>query len=442
MKNGISNLSEQELYFAKCSPIPYGCGKEKLSVTKIQVRNSSLIQYEKFISKEEVNWMNGRDLETNSFAPDESEIAWSNYADYKTSSISDNKDSCFEFNSIEEAYPVHDIRKLKKYSGQVKEGTKKRIRRALDIFLQVNRERVIFNPVSGNHQKFTVGFITLTIPYNESFISGKVAHKLALAPFIDWLHKTKKINMYLWKAERQQPLDSNGKLKHSLGQLHYHIIVSDFIHYQEIRDKWNYLMKKNNWLPTDDAGEILYNPNSTDVHAVTDLEDLEAYLSKYVAKSQYSHVVKDGVILELPKNEKGKHIQPKELAPDEYLCKAIEVSGNLMIVPDTVEGKVWDCSKNIKGKKLFEFDKIVENNNRLEDIRNFHNVEVVQLNKCSIIKSFKSLKHLYMSLEQLFNYCCYICSILYTDFTIISHHEQLKNIGTWFGIVFNFGNSS
>jgi len=69
------------------------------------------------------------------------------------------------------------------------------------------------------------------------------------------------------------------------GQIHYHIITPTFIHYQQIRDKWNYLQMKGGFL--DDYKERFHstNPNSTDVHSMKNIRDVEAYLCKYMLKN-------------------------------------------------------------------------------------------------------------------------------------------------------------
>lgn len=179
----------------------------------------------------------------------------------------------------------------------VTKGSQKRIARAVDLLMQLSPKRWITNPVTGKRETHTISFITLTIPAKETHIEASEGHKKALAP---WLLKMKRkvgLNTYIWKAEFQ-----------ANGQLHYHITTPSWIHYQTIKDEWNNILSGAGLLKQwhiDNPGKM---PNSTDVHKVYKLNNIQAYLTKYLSKAT----------------------QDKKTT-----------------------GKIWDCSSNLKGIKHF-----------------------------------------------------------------------------------------
>ena len=213
------------------------------------------------------------------------------------------------------------MRAKKSYSGTVTHHTKKRIRTAVNLLLQVSPTKRILNEVTGKQQNFKINFITLTIPVQEYRIDAKDCYTNCLKPFLQWMQKTLSIRHYIWKAELQGKTDYKGKQKKNNGQLHYHITTNMYIHYQTIQNKWNYLLSKAGYMNEYNERFKRTNPNTTDVHAVYKIKDLEAYLVKYISKED-----KDS---------------------------------------ESIKGKIWDCSKTLKGKKLFSVEWNETNEHRL-----------------------------------------------------------------------------
>jgi len=201
------------------------------------------------------------------------------------------------------------MKKRKAYSGTVTKHGQKRIRTAVNLLLQISPTKKILNPVNNKLQNFKINFITLTIPVQSVRIQPKECYSNCLKPFLQWLQKTRGIKHYIWKAELQQSKDFHGKIKKNKGQLHYHITTNVFIHYQDIQNKWNYLLQKAGYIHEYKEKFNSINPNTTDVHAVYKIKDLEAYLVKYISKED--------------KNA------------------------------ESLQGKIWDCSKILKGKKYY-----------------------------------------------------------------------------------------
>lgn len=175
-------------------------------------------------------------------------------------------------------------------------GAKKRLTKAITLLVQTTKKRWLYNEVIKKKVLHQLSFITLTVSDPEKKLSGTEAYKQLLSHFLAWMRRTKQINTYIWKAELQ-----------ANGQIHYHITTPAFINYQEIRDKWNNLQKKAGLLEKYHENKKHYNANSTDIHSVHNINDLSAYLIKYITKE----------------------------------------SQNV----ESLGGKVWDCSDNLSKAK-------------------------------------------------------------------------------------------
>lgn len=169
-----------------------------------------------------------------------------------------------------------------KYTGRVTSFAERNIRRAVDLLLQASPKRVIFNPVLGMFHGFRLGFVTLTVS-DQVLRPHCEVYKKCLRPFLDWLRKRR--CLYIWKVELQER-----------GQVHYHLTVNSFIHYQDIQNKWNRLQHKAGYLDGFAKVHRHYKPNSTDVHSVRNIADIEAYLVKYICKAEKNGTVGSGKV--------------------------------------------------------------------------------------------------------------------------------------------------
>lgn len=188
--------------------------------------------------------------------------------------------------------------KSEKYTGKVTTGARKRIAKAITLLIQSSPERRVLNPVTMKFQKFKLSFITLTISDNKRNLTAKEAYKLLLEPFLRTCRERFGVTAYVWKAELQKR-----------GQIHYHITSNAFIPHSQVRECWNNLQRKHGLLNDFKARYGHENPNSTDIHSVYKIKNLEAYLVKYLCKVE---------------GEKAATV-----------------------------GKVWDCSLNLKKHNYF-----------------------------------------------------------------------------------------
>jgi len=274
---------------------------------------------------------------------------------------------------------ISKVRKTQ-YSGQLREGTKKRMARAIDLLVQVSTKRWVDNPITGFTQPHRLSFITITVSQIKNLTQRQV-YDSCFKHFLQWLRRTQKVNTYIWKVEFQKR-----------GQIHYHITTPSWIHYQSIRDKWNNLQKKagiiDNYRREQQAYHkeeftarpwlyklwnhqkqlAAYNkgikdnwtdPNSTDIHEVKHIKDLSNYLKK-------------------------------------EFCKSIQN-------PDT-DGKVWDCSLNLKKIGYYQSEYNFDLLNHLIKLKYENKVHEKELEQCSVILPYKQGIEQFMTLPQLTEY--------------------------------------
>jgi hypothetical protein len=240
----------------------------------------------------------------------------------------------------------HELQRHKTYSGTVTDHAANRIKRTVDVFLQRSPERTIWNTATNQQNQFRAAFCTLTIP-DEKEVDGKEAYK-GLKVFLDHFRKpqTKKalseqLRSYIWKAELQKR-----------GQIHYHITTNSFLNLWEVRRVWNGVCFRRGWMRDYILRYGNTNPNSTDIHAVYKVNDLQAYLSKYLSKNGRTDVSEYGF--------------------------------SVPIFEPTINGKVWDASRDIKVPR-FSYELDEDTYLRIGEGRMAGEIKVVQQDRCQIL---------------------------------------------------------
>lgn len=238
------------------------------------------------------------------------------------------------------------------YDGLLNFNSIKRLKRAIELLVATATEKEAMNFKTGKRFKFKVNFVTLTLPAPQEDVTDKMLKRYCLDVWIKAAKRLFKLNNYVWRAERQKN-----------GNIHFHILSDVYMPFDELRNSWNQRLNRYHFIqaytakhsamtfaqyldaypPTEKspiekkreaykrgASSGWRHPNSTDVHSVNNVRDLAAYMVKYMAK--------------LKKNEQ------------------------------KIEGKVWDCSKNLKRKDSIEF--IIDN-----EVNNLIN-EAIEVHKC------------------------------------------------------------
>ncbi len=184
----------------------------------------------------------------------------------------------------------------KLYTGKLTDFAKRNIKFAINLLVAQAKWKEVINPATDTPYKFKVNFITLTLSAKQGSLSDKTIKNEMLSPWIRVMRDTFNLRSYVWRAERQQN-----------GNIHFHFVTDTYILYSDIRDNWNHQQAKFHFIDDFRNKNKSEFPNSTDVHSVIHIRNLAAYLVKYMSKNE----------------------------------RAL----------DTIEGKIWDCSSNLKTKE-------------------------------------------------------------------------------------------
>ena len=181
-----------------------------------------------------------------------------------------------------------------------------KLRAAVNWLISAAEEKTVYHAEKDFHFNFKVGFCTLTIPGGQAPPSDRDFKTKLLNPWLTLMREQYGLKNYVWKLELQES-----------GMPHVHITWDTFIHHSTIRTTWNRLLRAAGliecytakfWrctfqeylklIPAKQAAnrakafkawergtsEGWRNPNSTDIHSVSSVKDLAAYIVKYMSK--------------------------------------------------------------------------------------------------------------------------------------------------------------
>jgi hypothetical protein len=219
--------------------------------------------------------------------------------------------------------------KEKAYSGDITQGARKRMAKAVTLMSQIVKPVWMINPVNNRPTPHRFSFVTLTVASGQ-LLTAREGYDLLLQHFLQWLRRTKNVELYVWKAEFQKR-----------GQLHYHLVFPDWIHYAEIRAKWNELQKKAGLLDEYAKKYGHFNPNSTDIHETKGVHNMKAYIMKEMGKSANANKLRAMAMAD-------SLIKAGEL-PEEKRKATVEDYTESLVM----DGKVWGCSTCLSAAKYF-----------------------------------------------------------------------------------------
>jgi len=195
----------------------------------------------------------------------------------------------------------------KDHAGKVSVHAKRKISKAIEYLLFLSREKELPDTYNGRNYKFRLAFITLTLPSKQVHSDQEIKEQ-CLNQFLIEARKKWNVKNYLWRAEKQKN-----------GNIHFHILVDKFIPWSVLRDSWNRIINKLDYVSNyrdemrrfhdggfkvrqdlikqwDYKSQIkAYNsqkvkdwnsPNSTDIHSVHKVKNIQAYVSKYCTKDE------------------------------------------------------------------------------------------------------------------------------------------------------------
>lgn len=189
--------------------------------------------------------------------------------------------------------------KENKHNGKLSAKSSKELKTVVNWLVSSAKKKTIYHKETEKNYTFKVNFVTLTLPDTLSEITDTDFKEKLLNPFLTYARKYLGLKNYVWKIEFQE----NGKL-------HAHLTCDNFIYWKDIRKAWNRRLKANGYLEQFINKFGHDDPNSTDIHAVYKINDVAAYLSKYMAKND--QLIKNikgriwGCNYELTRNSKPK----------------------------------------------------------------------------------------------------------------------------------------
>jgi len=170
------------------------------------------------------------------------------------------------------------------------------------------KEKWVYDKDTKSRYKFKVNFVTLTLPSFTQGISDNKFKSVLLHNFINQMRYRYGLKNFVWKVEAQKN-----------GNIHAHFTTDTYLPWQGIREVWNRILLKNGLMEeyTEKHSSMSFNkycktynpknkiarkkmlkryrkgvssgwsdPNSTDVRSVYKIDDIAAYLAKYMAKDQ------------------------------------------------------------------------------------------------------------------------------------------------------------
>lgn len=201
-----------------------------------------------------------------------------------------------------------------------------RINRIVSWFTCLAKERRSEHEKKILHYRLT--FVTLTLCaaqfHKDDFIKRNLLNRFLIRLSRDPYN----VENYFWRAEAQEN-----------GNIHFHIIIDKYIHYKELRNEWNAILKDYGYIEkyqskmleffkdgfrmsdnvqdkrTEEQQRAAYeqnkksnftDPNTTDIHNLKFVNNIAAYISKYCAKNNRYFELKvkdtDAVISQLKRN--------------------------------------------------------------------------------------------------------------------------------------------
>lgn len=290
------------------------------------------------------------------------------------------------------------------YDGSFTDHARKRLMSAIDILIQRNPTRKIWNPISESEHDFSINFITLTIA-SDIAIGARQGYDLLLSKWIRYMRDKYGMKEYVWKAELQQR-----------GQIHYHILSNCFIPWQVIRWKWNKVQREAGLLDDWAREHHNFNPNSTDIHVMEKLDNVMDYISKEIGKDGFAGMENgyrvSGVWFD---KDTQQYIGNWEDGFMSNNWKYGEWKPNLEmkswpekgfgLVKHKLDGRIWDAAERLKMKRFSDIIDDATEKIIAAAIRK-GGAKKIGADRCEIIKAKNPLSLL--SAETLKNYRQYI----------------------------------
>lgn len=185
--------------------------------------------------------------------------------------------------------------------------TKSKINKAITYINRISQDKQYIDRYSQRLVNYKLTFATLTLSSSQVHTDNEIKGKLLNQFFIEAKNRWN-VTHYVWRGEKQLN-----------GSIHFHIVTSCFIPYQELNEVWNRIQNKLGYVDrySEKMQKLSYYeyrnlfknnkkytealirkswikgrstnwkyPNSTDIHALQFIKDITAYICKYMKKSE------------------------------------------------------------------------------------------------------------------------------------------------------------
>lgn len=208
----------------------------------------------------------------------------------------------------EEVYSARPKKEIKfTIEDKLSDVTQRKLKRAIKYIDLVTKNKIAMTKEGKHFCNFKMSFVTLTLSSTQVHSDNEIKSKLINQFLVE--AKTKwKVEYHIWRLEKQKN-----------GNCHFHFIFDKFIPHAELREVWNRIQNKlgyvdryqekmkavsfNEYKELFDGNpkytlEMIKNawkkgkstnwkyPNSTDVHSLMFINNIDAYLIKYMSKDE------------------------------------------------------------------------------------------------------------------------------------------------------------
>jgi len=210
-----------------------------------------------------------------------------------------------------------------KSHGLMSSKANKRVKLAIDWLIYMSKEKVLHKKGQKTNFKFKLNFITLTLS-SEQIHSDNEIKKTLLNQFLTELRTKYSCKNYIWRAETQRN-----------GRIHFHICSDVFVPWRELRTDWNRIQNKLGYIDRYSVRTKKSDPNSTDVHAISNIKNLSGYLAKYCSKNAKGYTVM------------ATKVQSTPFRPSSFLTYKHPKLQPKATFYRQVHGKLWGLSQGI-----------------------------------------------------------------------------------------------
>lgn len=246
----------------------------------------------------------------------------------KTSFISE------DFKADLPEYLVNGSQKSKqRYTGVLTESSRKKLMWYINLLVASAKWKQAYNSKTKSWFPFKINFVTLTLPAPQRSVSDKTIKSKCLSRWIDVMRASHGLGNYVWRCERQYN-----------GNIHFHITTNTYLPFDAICSTWNHFLGEFHFIDEFREKNDSPFPNSTDVHSVQKIQDLAAYMVKYMSKDPAEHL-KD---INRKKAKKGEPI----IDPESHPWRSIPGQPKWT---DPIQGRVWDASSGLKKVQKLSF---------------------------------------------------------------------------------------